>query len=188
MSSSSAPHAPNSDEWWDVTDEHGHPTGQTYRRGDPDWPSGRFHLIVATCIYRHDGAVLLTQRSATKEFPLTWEFPGGSAFSGESSKDAARRELREETGLQVPASGLIFVERFRESSALMDLYTAPAGQEIELTLCPDEVATAEWVTLDELQFRLQAGEMALPWKARLEKLWTPLVDVLREALSAARAT
>ncbi|WP_460437197.1 NUDIX domain-containing protein [Arthrobacter tecti] len=139
-------------------------------------------------MYRHDGAVLLTQRSATKEFPLTWEFPGGSAFSGESSKDAARRELREETGQQIPSNGLIFVERFRETSALMDFYTAPAGQGIELTLCPDEVAAAEWVSLDELQFRLQAGKMALPWKARLEKLWTPLVDVLRKTPSPARTT
>ncbi|MHA7247314.1 hypothetical protein [Arthrobacter tecti] len=35
MSSSSAPHAPGSDEWWDVTDGHGHPTGQETLTGLP---------------------------------------------------------------------------------------------------------------------------------------------------------
>ncbi|MHA7172045.1 NUDIX domain-containing protein [Arthrobacter monumenti] len=113
MNHSSASYEPGSDEWWDVTDEHGHLTGQTYRRGNPDWPPGRFHLVVATCAYRSDGAVLLTQRSATKEYPLAWEFPGGSALAGESSNDAAP-----------------------------------------------------------------------PWRARLEKLWPPLVDTLRKKSSA----
>ncbi len=56
------------DEWWDVVDAEGLPTGDIYRRGAADWPSGRFHLIVAVCVQREDGAVLLTQRAANKEF------------------------------------------------------------------------------------------------------------------------
>lgn len=172
----------NIGEWWDVTDEHGHPTGQIHRRGSPDWPSGRFHLIVATCAYRPDGAVLLTQRSATKEFPLAWEFPGGSALAGETSSDAALRELHEETGLHVPAGALTFVERFRESSALLDFYTAPAVNDPALTLDPEEVAAAAWASLEDVQLRLREGKMALPWMARLNKLWTPLVDTLKDNL------
>lgn len=66
---------------------------------------------------------------------------------------------------------MTFVERFREASALMDFYTAPVVKDTELRLCPDEVAAAVWVSLDEVQFKLRAGMMALPWRARLEKLW-----------------
>lgn len=64
------------DEWWDILNAEGSPTGGVYRRGAADWPSGRFHLIVAVCVQREDGAVLLTQRAATKEFSFGWEFPG----------------------------------------------------------------------------------------------------------------
>lgn len=55
--------------------------------------------MAGTCVVRHEGFVLLTLRSASKDYPLTWEFPAGSALAGESSVDAAIRELREETGL-----------------------------------------------------------------------------------------
>lgn len=177
-SSTPAGRQPAIPEWWDVTDEYGHPTEQVYRRGDPDWPPGRFHVVAATCAHRNDGAVLLTQRAADKEFPLAWEFPGGSALSGESSRNAATRELHEETGLHVAAEVLTFVGRFTEASALFDLYTVPAMSSSALTLDPDEVAAAAWVSLWDVQKRLREGEMALPWTARLGKLWSPLVQTL----------
>ena len=94
-------------ELWDVLDGEGQPIGSTDVRGAPDWPEGHFHLVVATCAYAPDGRVLLTQRAAEKEFPLTWEFPGGSAFAGETSAQAVAREFREEnrsTSAQLPPS------------------------------------------------------------------------------------
>lgn len=94
-------------EYWDVTDASGTPTGETYRRGDPGWPEGRFHVVSTVCVVDPDSRVLLTQRAETKEeFPLDWEFPGGSALAGESSVEAARRELREETGIVAPREAL----------------------------------------------------------------------------------
>lgn len=84
------------DEWWDVLDVNGVATGALFRRGDPGWPSGRYRRVVGVCVERSDGSVLLTQRSAEKEeFPFAWEFPGGSAIAGESSREAAGRELLE---------------------------------------------------------------------------------------------
>ena len=46
-----------------------------------------------------DGGVLVARRAAGEHLPGTWEFPGGKIESGEEPADAARRELREETGL-----------------------------------------------------------------------------------------
>mgnify|MGYP002780942314 FL=1 len=48
-----------------------------------------------------DGQVLLVRHSYG---PANWYFPGGGIRRGEAPEDAARRELREETGCQV--SGL----------------------------------------------------------------------------------
>jgi len=166
------------DEWWDVVDAEGAPTGDTFRRGTACWPSGRFHLIVAVCVKNADGAVLLTQRSAGKEFPFGWEFPGGSALAGESSRNAASRELREETGLGVPPSALTLVDRFVEASALLDFYIAsePVGADVRLQ--QSEVLAAEWVTPEEVVRRLRAGVMADPWVARLDSLWLPTTRAL----------
>ncbi|WP_317982544.1 NUDIX hydrolase [Nesterenkonia ebinurensis] len=166
------------DEYWDVTDEDGRPTGETYRRGAPGWPDGRFHVVVATCAFRRDGAVLLTQRAANKEFPLDWEFPGGSVLTGETSAAAASRELHEETGLAVPAAALVPIGRFTELSALFDLYVVPVPE--SSTVLPDclEVAAYEWVSLNDVEQRLRSGRMAEPWVARLRELWTPLVQAI----------
>lgn len=42
--------------------------------GAANWPSGFFHLIVVVCVQHEDGAALLTQRAANKEFSF-----GGSS-------------------------------------------------------------------------------------------------------------
>lgn len=166
------------DEWWEVVDAEGSPTGDTYRRGAPDWPAGCFHLIVAVCVQREDGAVLLTQRAATKEFPLGWEFPGGSALAGETSRQAASRELLEETGIDVPPSALTPVDRFVEASALLDFYTAREPANAVLRLQQSEVMAAEWVSCEEVIRRLGAGLLADPWVARLDSLWPPTTRML----------
>lgn len=170
----------SSDEWWDVRDAEGEPTGETFRKGAPGWPPvGRFHLIVAVCVHREDGTVLLTRRAAAKaEFPLAWEFPGGSALAGETSRAAASRELREETGLDVPPESLVLIARFVEASALLDFYVVDEPAAAELRLQVSEIADAEWVTVHEVERRLGAGAMAAPWTARLDALWAPTLRAL----------
>lgn len=165
-------------ELWDVTDAAGRPTGRLHRRGDPDFPSGFFHIVSATCVVRDDGSVLLTQRAAVKDWPLAWEFPAGSALSGETSAEAASRELREETGLLASPDVLAFVGRFTEESALLDLYAAHGVDVGSLELDPSEVMASEWVSLDEVRRRCRSGAMAGPWVDRLEALWSPLATAV----------
>ena len=56
-------------------------------------------LGVSTVVQRED-AVLLVKR-AKPPFEEVWAFPGGKVEFGESLKAAARREVLEETGLDV---------------------------------------------------------------------------------------
>lgn len=166
------------EEWWDVLDAEGVRTGQEFRRGGEGWPSGCFHLVVAVCVQRKDGSVLLTQRAAGKEFPFGWEFPSGSALAGESSPTAASRELREETGVVVEPPELTLVGRFIETSAFVDFYVAYMPFRSEITLQQSEVMAAQWVTPEEVMERLHAGSMADPWVARLEWLWPSIKRTL----------
>ena len=170
-----------SKEWWDILDAYGVPTGSVFLRGgDAGWPQGRFHLVVAVCVQRDDGLVLLTQRAAGRnEFPLDWEFPGGSALAGEPSRNAASRELAEETGIRVPPEALTPVGRFVETSALVDFYVVSVPQQTQPDLQASEVAAGEWVCLDEVERRWREGVMAQPWTARLAALWPPAKEALR---------
>lgn len=46
-----------------------------------------------------DGCILACQRTPYQTMPLKWEFPGGKIEEGEQPRDALRRELDEELGI-----------------------------------------------------------------------------------------
>jgi 8-oxo-dGTP diphosphatase len=54
--------------------------------------------VVAALIFK-DGKVLVCQRTRHQTMPLKWEFPGGKIEQGEQPRDALRRELDEELGI-----------------------------------------------------------------------------------------
>lgn len=56
----------------------------------------------ALAVVIHDGHVLLAQRKKQPDAGL-WGFPGGHVEWGETTLDAAVRELREETGVKATA-------------------------------------------------------------------------------------
>jgi 8-oxo-dGTP diphosphatase len=54
--------------------------------------------VVAALIMK-DGKVLVCQRTRHQTMPLKWEFPGGKIEEGEQPREALRRELDEELGI-----------------------------------------------------------------------------------------
>lgn len=101
-------------ELWDIYDENKQPTGRTMKRNDWHMKPGEFHLTVLGVIARPDGTFLVTKRVMTKAWaPGWWEVSGGAAQAGESSWEAVRREVREETGLDVSKAdgGYLFTYR-----------------------------------------------------------------------------
>ena len=89
-------------EFWDIYDENKQLTGRTMKRNDWCLKEGEYHLTVLGVIARPDGTFLITKRVMTKAWaPGWWEVSGGGVQAGESSEEAVRREVKEETGLDV---------------------------------------------------------------------------------------
>jgi ADP-ribose pyrophosphatase YjhB (NUDIX family) len=101
-----------------------------------------------------DGKILLTQR---EDFE-TWILPSGGVEEGESIAQAALRETKEETGLDVELTRLVGVysRLSNMSPGYMVLFAAqPIGGEIKCQ--PGETIAFEWFAFDKIPSPLSAG-------------------------------
>ena len=127
-------------------------------------------LAVGALIFDR-GRILMAQRG--KE-PLKgwWSLPGGALETGESLADGVRREVREETGLDIRPLGVleIFERIMRDASGapeyhyvLIDYMCRVIGG----TLAPgDDVCAVEWVRLRDLpQLEITEGTLEVIEKA-----------------------
>lgn len=111
-------------EYWDIYDANKQRTGRTMKRNDWILKDGEYHLSVLGVVARPDGRFLITKRVMTKAWaPGWWEVSGGAALAGEESEDAVKREVLEETGLDVSgAKGGYVFSYHRENPGKGDNY------------------------------------------------------------------
>lgn len=91
------------EEWFDLVDESGRPVGRARRRechGNPTL----IHPAVHVFVFGSDGRLFLQRRSPAKDIqPGRWDTSvGGHLRPGEAPDDGARREMREELGIEAP--------------------------------------------------------------------------------------
>ncbi len=125
-------------------------------------------VIAVGAIIRHQDRLVLIRRDKepAKGF---WTFPGGAVELGESLQDAVRREVLEETGLQVePGEVATVIDHVARDEAgavryhyiIVDYYARP----VRGALQPGgDVSDARWVglaDLDGLEMTEKAGELA----------------------------
>ena len=150
-------------ELWDLLDEDGMPVGATLVRGEK-MPHGAFHRVVEIFTLNSRGEMLVTKRSPEKKpYPNMWETTGGAVVAGEDSLDAARRELKEETGIEVGSGELHLLLTHRSQSAFVDIYLARKDVPAEnLTMQPGETTEARWVTFAEFDRMIGDGLVPAP--------------------------
>lgn len=86
------------------------PAWATGLPADNDAKSSR-DIVGAVCIIRHDNQMIMLSEVITKKFAL----PGGYIERGDSPKEAAIREVLEETGIDVEVAELL---QYRERAAI----------------------------------------------------------------------
>lgn len=87
-------------EIWELVNADGTPSGILYERGSKqEIPDGLFFRVVE--VWTKIGKkLLITQRHPSKWMGLKWEVTGGGIVLGEEIREAAVRELYEETGIK----------------------------------------------------------------------------------------
>ena len=116
------------------------------------------------------GRLLLARRAGEPE-QGKWDLPGGFLDEGEHPVDALRRELREETGLEIEPRDFVgvWIDRYGEGE------TAPWTLNLYWTARPavgearpaDDVSELRWFRLDELpppeDFAFHVADVVAAW-------------------------
>ena len=109
---------------------------------------------------KHTRTILIQQRSATRNlFPLCWDFVGGHLEFDESAKQCIKRELLEETGMQL--INIIkqvheFAWHYDNHEVIDKVFIIEAQGEIQLE--EGKAIQAKWIKRDEAHLLLKPGE------------------------------
>jgi mutator protein MutT len=119
---------------------------------------------VLAAVIRRQGRYLLCLRPSQKRHGGLWEFPGGKLEAKESLAQAARRELREELGVEVTGCGpLLFSHQEPESPFQIEFVPVEIAGEPQALEHPE----VRWVSVEEMRdMRLAPSDRAFAgWHA-----------------------
>ena len=159
-------------ELWDVYTIDRKRTGKTCIRGEQSTLSeDEFHLWVMVWIKNPTtGKYLISQRTADKDTdPLKWETVAGHSILGDTSLDAALREVYEEVGIELKAEDAkILATKIsttidgRRHNWIRDSFYFETTDEPDLNKATTkEVIQTKWLTFDEIKEMYERGECCL---------------------------
>jgi ADP-ribose pyrophosphatase YjhB (NUDIX family) len=131
--------------------------------------------ITSAVLVMHDGKFLLAERNK-ENYRGYWVIPGGGVEFGETTKDAAIREIKEETNLDVDIIKLIGYKEIinvpGKYHSLVFFYLAkPKHTDIKTAVQPEEdISSAKFFTIDELK-KLKLAESA-EWALKEAGFWS----------------
>ena len=128
--------------------------------------------VVAAAVFR-EGEVLAARRRPELARGGLWEFPGGKVEPGETGRQALRRELWEELGVEASVGDEVArsTDVSRDVEITLVLYEASLHGQPQAV----DVEVIRWFHLDELD------ELPMPPADR------PLVEVIRRRHAARKA-
>ena len=144
----------------DLYDENRAPLGKTAERYGKKGP-GEYRTVVHVCLFDSQGRLLIQKRTAGKRvWPEMWDVSvGGGVDAGETSRQGAEREFREELGFPLDLTGLRPSVTVNFPEGFDDFYIVNRDlDETKLALQKEEVSAVRWVTLEELLAMVKSGE------------------------------
>lgn len=143
----------------DIYDKDRNPTGRVHVR-NTKWAPGEYGLVVCVWVYDGKGNLLMTRRAPQKSFAHTWENSGGAARAGETSLQAIKRELFEETGIRAEERDFEFLSTTRDNHFFYDHYCLKAEVSLdEIVLQPGETDAVKWVNFAQVHEMIRKREI-----------------------------
>jgi len=145
----------------DLVDERNRVVGQALRREVR--ARNLLHRGVGILCFDPRGRIHVHRRTETKDvFPGMYDmFVGGVVQSGESYDAAARREIREELGIEGPQPRFLFTHLYQgeRNRSWIHVYRVEWGGAVRLQA--EEIVWGDWVEPEELD-RLMAERSFVP--------------------------
>lgn len=161
------------EELWDIYDENRKPLGLVIIRGGGRLQLHHYHLVCEAILYDLHGNILITRRSPEKAaFGMKWEVTAGSAMSGETTKEAAIREVMEETGIDISNCKMVLLASERVDNIFRDSYgvLVPNLSLDDIRLQPGETIDAAIENQQEIFLMIRDGDFGKEQGNRLISL------------------
>lgn len=115
-------------------------------------PEGLYHLVCEIIVKHNDGTYLLMQRDFKKHLGGMWELTaGGSALTNEAPIDCAKRELKEETGIEsIDLKEIKRIVHDGHHSLFVEYFCNVSCKKNSIILQEGETINYKWVDKDEL--------------------------------------
>ena len=148
---------------------------RAYRRGEQEIipKPKKLRLVNVTAVVaviREGGRVLIQRRPEKGLLAGLWEFPGGKVEPGETLKDALKREIREELGLEIDTVRPLRTVKHaytRYQVALHAFEAAPAGGPAALAAALSKYRSARLVPIKSLdKYPFPSGSLKI-----IQALW-----------------
>lgn len=139
--------------------------GKSIRYVYPTPPEGsRVKVRISACYFNHEKtSLVLERRPDAKTNPARWGIPGGANEPGEGDLDAAIREGKEETGIdlrkdfpeaKIEVLETVFVTLSKTACFAYTAISVNLPYKPTVTLAPKEHVNYKWITLPEARAKL----------------------------------
>ncbi len=160
-------------EQWDIYDINRNKTGRIMNRGE-ELKNGEYHLAVQVCIFNEKGQMLIQQRQPFEsDWSNMWDITtAGSALAGETSQQAAERELFEELGYRIDLTNIRPKFTVNFDGGFCDIYLIERDVDIEiLTLQYEEVQAVKWADREEILEMMDRREFITYYRSFIELMF-----------------
>ena len=146
-------------EVWDLYDENYELTGESVIRGNPI-PENRYHLVIHFWLINSKGEHLIQKRSPIVTTGTgKWALTGGSAQKGESSREAAVREIYEEIGCVIgDEDNLIKYSSTFKSKFILDIWYLKKDIPLTELKVGEEVSEVKYADKNEIHNLISIDE------------------------------
>jgi 8-oxo-dGTP diphosphatase len=106
-------------------------------------------FVAADVILEKDYRYLLVQEKKVESFGL-WGIPGGRVEAGETIKETAVREVKEETGYSIRLAGQVGIYHAEGDDQVRHVFAGEIADG-DLVFPSDEILDAQWYSFEEIE-------------------------------------